>query len=189
MRHADSMRRRSVAPVVPLLLLLAVAASGAEGRAAKAGERIPDFAAFAIPAGWTAKEATANGDPLLRLERDLHAITVRLAGGPASRYRTPADFMAGFETRSLGGVPAEAAGTVEVSGASRPLYRRTVPVSLPPPDEGGPTTSTVERFCLVPAGARFVVLGDSYGDSIPDPGYDGEKAWLEFLATFRLRPR
>jgi len=38
----------------------------------------------------------------------------------------------------------------------------------------------------VPAGKQFFVLSYSYGDSIPDPNYDGQKAWRKFLETFRV---
>jgi len=171
-----------------LLLLLPVFAASAKAPPAKppAG-RVADYAAFTVPAGWTASDAPTQGDPQVRLERDLHVIKVRLSGGPASRSKSPAEFLAGFEVRSADGRPPEAAGTVEVSGTGRVEYRRDAAVTLPPPDQGGPATTAPERFCLLPAGDRFLVLSYGYGDSIPDPTYDGEAAWRAFLSTFRLK--
>ncbi|MDD2805731.1 MAG: hypothetical protein PHV33_09260 [Elusimicrobiales bacterium] len=175
--------------LLPLLLLTAAAPGGKEKAAVKTTEKIADFATYTAPEGWAAEEKIGQGDPQARLEKGLHVITVRLAGGPGSRYKSPAEFQGGFEARSLGGKPAEKARTVIVSGARVMVYRRKVPVALPPPDESGPATLTSEEFCVLPAGRRFFVLSYSYGDTTPDPAYDGEKAWAEFLKSFRAKKR
>jgi hypothetical protein len=170
-----------------LLLLLAapLTAPAKDAAAGKPKEKISDFAAFKIPAGWTASERVEQGDPQLSLANGLHIINIRLAGGAASRYRSPGEFLIGFEARSTGGKTAEKAEAVVVSGARVLLYRRKIPVSMPPPDESGPSTMTTEEFCAVPAGKRFFILTYSYGDTIPDPSYDGDKVWREFLKEFR----
>ncbi|OGR76069.1 MAG: hypothetical protein A2X32_10845 [Elusimicrobia bacterium GWC2_64_44] len=175
--------------ILPLLLLTAAAPAGKEKAAVKTTEKLADFASYAAPEGWTAVEKVGQGDPQARLEKGLHVITVRLAGGAGSRYKSPAGFQGGFEARSLGGKPAEKARTAIVSGARVMVYRRNVPVALPPPDESGPASMTTEEFCVLPAGKRFFILSYSYGDTTPDPAYDGEKAWGEFLKTFRAKKR
>lgn len=175
--------------ILPLLLLAAAAPGGKEKAPVKTTEKIADYAAFTAPEGWVAEEKTEQGDPQLRLEKGMHVIVVRLAGGAGSRYKSPAEFQGGFEARSMGGKPAEKARTAVVSGARIMVYRRKVPVALPPPDESGPATMTSEEFCVLPAGKRFFVLSYSYGDTTPDPLYDGEKAWGEFLKTFKAKKR
>lgn len=144
-------------------------------------------AQYEVPQGWEEKFSVNQGDPQAILSHDLHEITVRLVGGEKSRYKTAADFWAGFEARShSGGNLAEKIGAVDVSGMSVMLYRRAVVVSLPPPDASGPSTFTDEEFCVVPAGKMFFVLSYSYGDSIPDPTYNGLAVWRKFLQDFRL---
>ena len=170
-----------------LLLLLAAPcpAPAKEKAMEKPREKISDFASFTVPEGWTQKERVEQGDPQLRLSNGLHIINIRLAGGPSSRYKAPGDFLVGFEARSTGGKQAEKAEAVIVSGSRVLIYRRQIPVSLPPPDESGPAAMTAEEFCAVPAGKRFFILTYSYGDAIPDPLYDGDKAWRKFLKEFR----
>lgn len=175
--------------ILPLLLLAAAAPGGKEKAAVKTTEKISDFAAYAAPEGWAAEEKIEQGDPQARLERGMHVITVRLAGGPGSRYKSPAEFQGGFEARSLGGKPAEKARTAVVAGARVMVYKRKVPVALPPPDESGPASMTEEEFCVVPAGKRFFILTYAYGDTTPDPSFDGEKAWGEFLKAFKMKKR
>jgi len=175
--------------ILPLLLLAAAAPGGKEKPAVKTTEKLSDYASFAAPAGWTSEEKIEQGDPQARLEKGMHVITVRLSGGPGSRYRNQQEFMGGFEARSTGGKPAAKTGTAVIGGSRVLLYKRAVPLALPPPDESGPATMSEEAFCLVPAGKRFVVLTYSYGDATPDPLYDGEKAWQEFLKSFRVKKR
>jgi len=168
------------------LLLAAVSLAGQAGAAAeKQKERITDFAAFTVPEGWTRTELVEQGDPQLRLEKGFHTITIRLAGGSDSRYRTAGEFLAGFEARFPGGKQAEKIGTLVVSGTRVLRYRLEIPLSLPPQGEGGPATMAPEEFCLVPAGKRFFILTYSYGDTIPDMSYDGNGAWTKFLKSFR----
>ena len=167
--------------ILTLLLLLALPA------AAGSPEKLSDHASFKAPEGWTVSYRTEQGDQQAVLERDLHSITVRLAGGPGSRYRSAADFLAGFEARSPGGKLAEKLGGLPVAGKTIMIYRRKVAVGLPPPDASGPSTLADEEFCVLPAGRRFLILTYSYADSIPDPTYDGRKAWLGFLKALRLR--
>lgn len=146
-------------------------------------------AQYEVPQGWAEEFSVNQGDPQAILSRDLHKITVRLSGGEKSRYETADDFLAGFEARSIkDGKPAEKIGAVDVSGMSVMLYRREVPVSFfqPPPDTSGPWIFTKEEFCVVPAGKMFFVLSYSYGDSIPDPDYDGHEVWRKFLKDFRI---
>ena len=176
--------------LIPLLLSLAAGPAPAEDKPMeKTAEKISDFASFKAPEGWTQREFTEQGDPQVRLEKGLHAITVRLSGGTASRYKNAPAFLAGFEARSMGGKPAEKLSNAVVSGSRALVYRRKVPLDLPPPDESGPAVMGSEQFCLVPAGKRFFVLSYSYGDSIPDPSYDGEKAWRAFLKDFKAKKR
>jgi len=168
-----------------LLLLAAPSPAPAKEQAGKVKEKISELAAFTIPAGWLEAERLEQGDPQLRLSNGLHIINIRLAGGAGSRYRSAGDFLVGFEARSTGGKPAEKMETAAVSGTRVLIYRRRIPVSMPPPDESGPSTMTTEEFCAVPAGKRFFILTYSYGDTIPDPSYDGDKAWRQFLKEFR----
>ncbi|PKM97046.1 MAG: hypothetical protein CVU79_10360 [Elusimicrobia bacterium HGW-Elusimicrobia-3] len=176
--------------LIPLLLSLAAGPAPAKDKPMeKTAEKISDFASFKAPEGWTQRDFVEQGDPQIRLERGLHAITVRLAGGTASRYKNASAFLAGFEARSMGGKPAEKLANAVVSGSRALVYRRKVPLDLPPPDESGPAEMGTEQFCLVPAGKRFFVLSYSYGDSVPDPSYDGEKAWRAFLKGFKAKKR
>lgn len=175
--------------ILPLLLLAAAAPGGKERAAVKTTEKISDFAAFAAPEGWAAEEKVEQGDPQLRFEKGAHVMTVRLSGGKGSRYKSQQAFMGGFEARSLGGKPAVKTGTAVVGGSRVLLHKRKVPLALPPPDASGPAELGEEAFCLVPAGGRFFVLSYAYGDATPDPLYDGEKAWAEFLKSFRVKKR
>lgn len=140
---------------------------------------------YEVSQGWSEKFSINQGDPQSVISYDLHEITVRLSGGKESRYKTASDFLTGFEARSMGAHP-EKLETVLVSGMQSLLYRRAVPVSLPPPGTGGPVQSGGEEFCLVPAGETFIVLSYSYGDSIPDISYDGYKIWRKFLSDFHV---
>lgn len=142
-------------------------------------------AQYEVPQGWEEKFSINQGDSLAVLSRDLHEITVRFSGGEKSRYKTADDFLAGFESRSHGGKPAEKIGAVDVSGMSVMMYRREVVVSLPPPDTSGPATFTDEEFCVVSAGKMFFILRYSYGDSMPDFTYNGRAVWRKFLKNFR----
>ena len=92
----------------------------------------------------------------------------------------------GFEARSMGGKLAEKADTAIIAGRKVLIYRRKIPLVLPPPGEGGPYTMATEEFCVVPAGKKFFILTYSYGDNMPDPSYDGNKAWRKFLKEFRV---
>lgn len=150
-------------------------------------EKISAASQYPVPAGWTASFKTEQGDAQAVLEKDMHVITIRLAGGEGSRYRAPADFLVGFEARSPGGKLPEKLGAMAVAGQNVMLYRRKVPVALPPPDASGPSTLTNEEFCVLRAGKLFFVLSYSYGDSLPDPTYDGLKAWRRFLGVFKLK--
>ena len=173
-----------------LLLCLTIAPAAANKRAlGKGGEQVSDFALYSVPEGWTSSIETEQGDPHVVLTRNLHEITIRLAGGEGSRYKTAADFLVGFEARSYGGKLADRVGDVVVADQKTFLYSRQtiVLLSLPPPDEGGPIHLTPEEFCVVMVGKRFFILSYSYGDSIPDPSYNGEDVWREFLKSFELK--
>jgi hypothetical protein len=177
-------------PVFTILLLLClfIAPAAANGRAmGKGSEQVSDFAQYSVPEGWTSSAKTEQGDPQVVLTRNLHKITIRLAGGEGSRYKTAADFLFGFEARSPGGKLAERLGDAVVADQKTFLYRRQKIVSLPPPGEGGPTHLTPEEFCVVVVGERFFILSYSYGDSIPDPSYNGREVWREFLKSFELK--
>lgn len=175
--------------LLPVALLLAAAPAAKEKPAVKTTEKIADFAEFKAPAGWAAEEKTEQGDPQVRLEKGAHTMVVRLSGGPGSRYKSQQEFMGGFEARSTGGKPAAKTGTAVIAGSRVLLYKRAVPLALPPPDESGPASMGEEAFCLVPAGKRFFVISYAYGDPTPDPLYDGEKIWQEFLKNFRVKKR
>ena len=173
-----------------LCLVLALTAAPAQAKErpmSKPQEKISAASQYTVPAGWTASFKTEQGDPQAVLEKDMHVITVRLAGGEGSRYRASADFLVGFEARSPGGKLAEKLGGMAVAGQNVMLYRRKVPVALPPPDASGPSTMTSEEFCVLKAGKLFFILSYSYGDTIPDPTYDGLKAWRGFLRGFKLK--
>lgn len=171
--------------IFALLLLAAPACAPAKEEPMKTKAALSAAVKYEVPKGWTEEFAANQGDPQTLLSRDLHQIKIRLSGGEGSRYKTAGDFLAGFEARSEGR-PAEKMGQAAVSGRRVMIYRRAVPVSLPDPGTGGPSTYTQEEFCVVPAGKNFFVLSYSYGDSIPDPGYDGQEAWRKFLKTFRV---
>ncbi|MDD4930245.1 MAG: hypothetical protein PHP85_13345 [Gallionella sp.] len=147
--------------------------------------RLSAVALYEVPQGWAEEFSMNQGDPQSVISRELHEIHVRLSGGKASRYQTAGDFLTGFEARSMG-EPPEKIGFVVVSGKRSPLYRRSVPVSLPPPDTAETARFGAEEFCLVSAGKMFLVLSYSYGDSIPDPDYDGHEVWRKFLTDFRV---
>ena len=168
-----------------LLTAPACAADRAKEQPMKIKDGISAAAKYEVPQGW-AEEFTLNqGDPQALISRDLHKIKVRLSGGEGSRYTTAGNFLVGFEARSRGGKPAGKIGTALVSGVRVLIYSREVPVSLPPPDTAGRSVFAREEFCVVPAGKMFFVLSYSYGDSIPDPSYNGLEAWRKFVKTFR----
>jgi len=168
-----------------LLFLAAPAPAPAKESPANIKASLSDAAKYEVPPGWTEAFSMSQGDPQALIKREAHKIKVRLSGGAGSRYKTADDFMGGFEVLSRGGKKAERTGSVVVSGMRVMIYSRDVAISLPPPDTGGPAVFTREEFCLVPAGRKFFVLSYSYGDSIPDPTYDGLKAWRKFLESFR----
>lgn len=170
-----------------VLALTAAPAQAKERPMQKPQEKISAASQYTVPAGWTASFKTEQGDPQAVLEKDMHVITVRLAGGGGSRYRTSADFLVGFEARSPGGKLPEKMGAMAVAGQKVMIYRRKIPVALPPPDASGPSTLTNEEFCVLQAGKLFFILSYSYGDSLPDPTYDGLKAWRGFLGGFKLK--
>lgn len=173
-----------------LLLLAAPVCAPAKEQTMKIKAGLSEAAKYEVPKGWSEEFSTNQGDPQALLSRDLHQVKVRLSGGEGSRYKTAGDFLVGFEARSKGGKQAEKLGAIAVSGTRAMLYRREVPVSMPLPDTGGPVTYTSEEFCVVPAGKTFFILSYSYGDAIPDPGYDGKEAWRKFLNSFRvLKPK
>jgi hypothetical protein len=147
---------------------------------------LSDAAKYEVPRGWAEEFSLNQGDPQALISRELHEIKVRLSGGGGSRYQTAGDFLVGFEALSTGGKRAEETGAVVVSGMRVMVYRREVPVRLPPPGEGGPSFFKREEFCVVPAGKMFFILSYSYGDSIPDLAYNGLKAWHKFLKNFRV---
>ena len=179
------MKRLALIPV--LLLLIAAAGPGMEKKEMSPKDKIASAAAYSLPEGWKESVALNQGDPQATLTYDLHKIKVRLAGGEGSRYKKAPDFAVGLEARSSGGKAPEKLGAVLVSGRKVMLYKREVTVSLPPPGTGGPADYTGEEFLVLPAGAKFFVLSYRYEDSIPDPSYDGEKVWREFLKSFRLK--
>jgi|GEM_PF-1371712 len=168
-----------------LFLLTAPVCATVKEEPMKIKAALSEAAKYELPKDWTEEFSMNQGDPEALLSKDLHQIKVRLSGGEGSRYKKAGDFLVGFEARS-NGKPAEKMGQVAVSGQRVMIYRREVAVSLPPPDTGGPSTFTQEEFCVVPAGKTFFVLSYSYGDSIPDPSYDGQKVWRAFLKTFRV---
>ncbi|OIO03598.1 MAG: hypothetical protein AUJ51_03810 [Elusimicrobia bacterium CG1_02_56_21] len=174
--------------ILSLLLALAAAPLQAKGLPVqKPQEKISAAAAYTVPAGWTISYRTEQGDAQAILEKDMHIITIRLAGEEKSRYKRRGDFLAGMEARSHGGKRAEKLGGLKVAGQNVMIYRREIIVSLPPPGELGPSTKTEEEFCTVQAGKRFFILSYSYGDSIPDPTYNGLKAWRGLLKSFKIK--
>lgn len=176
--------------LVILAVLAVVGTAAADGKVMeKSREQIADFAVYKVPAGWTASAGASQGDPSLTLTRDMHTITVRLAGGPGSRYQRAADFLVGFGARSPGGKLPEKIAGLSVAGVRTIIYRRQIAVSLPDPDKSGPSSLTAEEFCVVQAGKRFFILSYSYGDTVPDPGYDGNAAWRKFLRSFLIKKR
>ncbi len=169
-----------------LLFMASPACAPAKEQPMKTKATLSEAAKYEIPKGWGEEFAANQGDPQAVVTRDLHKLKVRLSGGPGSRYKSSGAFLSGFEALSQGGKKADITGFITVSGARVLLYRREVPVSLPDPDTGGPSTFAQEEFCVVPAGKLFFVLSYSYGDSIPDASYDGPAAWRQFLKTFRV---
>ena len=169
-----------------LILLAAPASAAAKEQPVKIKASLSEAARYKVPEGWAEEFSPNQGDPQALLSRGLHKIKIRLSGGAGSRYKTAGDYLVGFESRSKNGKPAEKTGAAGVPGARVMLYRREVPVSLPLPDTGGPAVFGQEEFCVVPAGKMFFVLSYSYGDSIPDPAYDGLEAWRKFLENFRV---
>ncbi|MEI7529641.1 MAG: hypothetical protein WCK76_11945 [Elusimicrobiota bacterium] len=173
-----------------LLFVAAPVCAPAKEQLMKVKASLSEAAKYEVPKGWAEEFALNQGDPQAVVTRDLHKIKVRLSGGAGSRYKSSGAFLAGFEALSKGGKKADKNVTLVVSGQRVLLYRREVPVTMPAPDMGGPSTYAAEEFCVVPAGKRFFVLSYSYGDSIPDASYDGLAAWRQFLKTFRvLKPK
>lgn len=173
--------------LIPVLLLAAAAVPVQEKKEMTPKEQVAAAASYALPKGWEETFARNQGDAQAVLKRDLHRIAVRLSGGEGSKYRKAADFVVGLEARSALGKPPEKAGSVLVSGRRVMLYKRKVAVDMPLPGTGGPSTYTEEEFLVLPAGAGFFVLSYRYEDSVPDPSYDGRKAWRDFLKTFKLK--
>lgn len=170
-----------------LLLLLSAGSARAEEQEAKIKAVLLSAAVYTAPAGWTEEFELNQGDPQSLVSKDLHAIKIRLSGGPRSRYKSAGDYLAGLEARSKGGRPPEKTGTALISGLRVVVYRREVAVSLPLPGAGGPAAFAREEFCAFQAGKKFFILSYSYGDAVPDPSYDGLAAWRKFLKDFRLR--
>lgn len=175
--------------LIPVLLLAAATGPVTEEKEMTPKDQIASAAAYALPGGWKQSFSLNQGDPQAELARGLHKITVRLAGGEGSRYKKAPDFTVGLEARSTGGKAPEKLGAVLVSGRKTMLYKREVSVKTPLPGVGGQVDYSDEEFLVLPAGSRFFVLSYSYEDSIPDPSYDGEKAWRDFLKTFRVKAK
>ena len=176
--------------VVFIFIMLGISAAFSEDAPkARPSEKISDYAAFKAPAGWMAVEKINQKDPQLSLEREPDVIKIRLAGGVSSRYKSPEEFLKGFEARSSDGTFAMKSLTTTVSGTTCEVYARKVAVMMPVPGEGGPVQTTTEEFCLVPAGDRFFILSYSYKDFPPDPMGDGTEVWREFLKTFKAKAR
>ena len=175
-------------PRLLLLLLLALpAAAPPAEQHLTLQARLSAAARYQVPRGWTEEFVLNQGDPQSVITRDLHKIKIRLSGGRGSRYKSVDDFLAGFEARSVtGGTPPVTIDAVVVSGMRLPIYSISIAVWLPPPDTSGPGRYTRQEFCLVPAGKMFFVLSYSYGDSIPDPHYNGRKAWRHLVEGFRV---
>jgi len=169
-----------------LMLLASPASAQVKEPPMKAKAGLSDAAKYEVPPGWKEEFTLNQGDRQAVLTRESHRIKVRLSGGAGSRYKTAGAFLGGFEALSRGGKKAEKTGSAAVSGSRVLLYSREVPVSMPAPDTGGPSAFAREEFCVVPAGKMFFILSYSYGDSVPDPSYDGLKAWRKFLESFRV---
>lgn len=174
--------------LLPVLLLIA-AAPAAEKKEMTPKDRISSEAAYSLPKGWTESFSLNQGDPQAELAYGLHKITVRLAGGEGSRYDKAADYALGLEARSAGGKAPEKLGAVAVSGVKALLYKRSAAVRLPPPGAGGPVESADEEFLTLPAGTGFFVLSYRYESGVPDLSGHGEKAWRDFLKTFRVKTK
>lgn len=143
-------------------------------------------AKYEAPQGWVEEFSLNQGDSQAVLSRGLHKIKIRLSGRADSRSKTANDFLAGLESRSRGGKLAEKTGSAVISGVRVMMYRREIPISLPPPDTAGPSVFAPEEFCVVPVGKMYFILSYSYGDSIPDISYDGLKVWRKFLKNFQI---
>ena len=174
------------ARLLPVLLPLLLCAASGAGQSKSTASAIASAAHYQAPRGWEESFSVNQGDPQALLARGLHRIRVRLLGGAGSRYKSSGSFLAGFETRSKDGARPEKLGSAVVSGARVLLFRRLVPLKLPAPETTAPVSYVEEEFCVVPQGSRFFILTYSYSGAVPDPDYDGHKAWQEFLDTFRV---
>lgn len=155
---------------------------------AAAAEGIDDLAVYSAPENWAVERDTVSADPKTRWTFGRHVLTVKLLGGPGSRYASPAEYLDGFEARTLG-APAVRVGTATAAGA--PLYEHRYPIDLGDPHEASPAAPVLarEEFCLVPAGKRFFALSYAYEAVIPDPRMDGGAFWRQFLKGFSLKKR
>ena len=175
--------------LIPALLLAATAARTAEKTTMTPKETVGAAAAYAVPQDWKETFSLNQGDPQAALTYGLHRIKVRLAGGEKSRYKKAPDYLVGLEARSAKGKAPEKDGSIRVAGQKVMLHKRKVPVTMPLPDTGGPSTYADEEFCVVPAGKSFFVLSYMYEDGLPDSSYNGQKAWRDFLKSFRLKKK
>jgi hypothetical protein len=141
-------------------------------------------ARYVAPTGWSAERKDRPVDPVMRFERDLDVIRIRVLGGKGSRYATPADFLRGFEATTMGH-PPERRREIQVAGRKVWLYRHGYPLARGDPHVADPRPPELasEEFCILPVGDRFLVLSFAHESAIPDLDDAGTRAWEALLAS------
>jgi hypothetical protein len=134
------------------------------------------------PKGWTpvAYANSGGADLVLRYEKGLDVLQIRVFGTPGSAYATPEAFLKAPGQRPV------IDGTTTLAGKARPSYVRRFPLDRPASDSASARAPNlgVERFCVLPlTGGRFAVISYLRSSPGPDPAGSGSKAWSRFLKT------
>lgn len=145
------------------------------------------LAAFTAPKGWAPEEYANGPDAVLRYEKGLDRISLRLYGSKGSAHKDPADFLRGPAATTMGKAP-EPVGHVLVGGKKRPFYKRGYPIMLGDPHVRGgiPPALAVEHFVVLPlSDGLFLVAAHAFESPVPSPRKDGEDEFLAFLRTLK----
>lgn len=175
---------------LPVSVLL-LSAAGWAGEAAMAKDTPDPFSSvrYAAPAGWSVAKSSARKGPELRFAKGADVIRLRRLGGPGSRYKGPADYLAGFEATTMG-KPPEKVRQTKVAGKKVWVYRHGYPIVLGDPHVQDPSPPRLarEEFCVIPYRGQFFVLSWAWESPVPDLESAGEDAWRAFLSSFTINP-
>lgn len=176
-----------------VVALLPASLGAAEGKVSKKpipaepGAAFRPLATYAAPAGWTPQEYANGPDAVLRFQKGLDRISLRLYGAKGSAHKNPGDFLRGPAATTLGKAP-EVVGQARVGGLKLAFYKRGYPIMLGDPHlrGGAPPALATEHFVVLPlSGGLFLVAAHAYESPIPSSSKDGEDAFLAFLRTLK----